>query len=123
MSERETVLAVPRHERSFTEKIFGRSSIGDLTALLVGVAAVAALAIAGMIIARGSAEGVVAIASSAFGVIGSVVGAYFGVKVGTASRDREALHAQAFALHVPPAEADSALATIAALSLEPTPRQ
>jgi hypothetical protein len=120
VSERETILveAVPVHERSWAEKLFGRNSIGDLTAVLLGVGAVVVLAIAGMIIARDSSEGVVAIASAAFGVIGSVVGAYFGVKVGTASRDRESLNAQAFALHVPPADADKALATIATLRVE-----
>jgi uncharacterized protein YacL len=117
MSERETILVTPGpHQRSWVEKLFGRNTIGDLTAVLIGVGAVVALAIAGMIIARNSAEGVVAIASASFGVIGSVVGAYFGVKVGTASRDRESLNAQAFALNVPPADAERALETIASLS-------
>ena len=72
-----------------------------------------------MIAAPGSAS---SIATAAFGVIGSIVGAYFGVKIGTdgtqkaiAAQQVEATKAQAFAAHLPEEKADQILASAESL--------
>lgn len=59
-------------------------SIGGLVAVAIGVGAVAALAIV-IVTTVGGLEktAVVSIATSAFGVISTVVGAYMGIKIGT----------------------------------------
>jgi uncharacterized membrane protein YfcA len=124
-------------------------SIGGLVAVGMGVAAILILALAAVFVLafqiRSPTDAVVAIASGAFGVIGSVVGAYFGVKVGTdqskpiaaaAATATEAataanLRSQALALHVPTdlrAEAlNAANEAVATLhfkpSVPPTPNQ
>jgi NH3-dependent NAD+ synthetase len=57
-----------------------------------------------------------ALATAAFGVIGSVVGAYFGVKIGTDSTQtaiqaqlQEAAKSQVYAAHLPTQQADEVL--------------
>src|SRR5712692_6096676 len=62
--------------------LFSRTKVGDLTAVVVGLVAILAVAVTAIAILHSSAESVVSVAGGAFGVIGSVVGAYFGVKVG-----------------------------------------
>jgi len=86
----------------------GARAIGGLLAISLGVLLVAAIAVVAMVLARQSPNDVASIAAASFGVIGSIVGAYFGVKIGNdRSRDAqtgeraEAAKAQAFALHVP----------------------
>jgi hypothetical protein len=88
-------------------------SVGGLVALSVGVVAVGLLA-GGALIADPSDAAT--IATAAFGVIGSIVGAYFGVKIGTDGTQRavqahqdEATKAQVFAAHLAPEKADMAL--------------
>ena len=59
---------------------------GALTIVLAGVGAIVLLAIAALLILGlklESSEATVSVATSAFGVVGSIVGAYFGVKVGS----------------------------------------
>ncbi len=72
---------------------------------------------------RHTATNVVALATASFGVIGTVVGAYFGVKVGTdgtqtavKGMQAEAAKAQAFAAHVPADQAEAALSSAAELA-------
>ena len=88
-------------------------SVGGLVALSVGVAVVGLLA-GGALIADPSDAAT--IATAAFGVIGSIVGAYFGVKIGTDATQKavqahqaEATKAQVFAAHLAPEKADVAL--------------
>jgi uncharacterized membrane protein len=90
--------------------------IGGLVAVGIGVIAVLGIAVGAFIVGTQTAA---TIAGSTAGVVGSIVGAYFGVKVGTdqtktaienaqdesAKKDQHAAKAQVYALHVPPAEA------------------
>ena len=99
--------------------------IGGLTAVFLGLSVVLIVSVLAVSFVRDDAEQVAAIAGSAFTVIGTLVGAYFGVKIGTdqtktamAQTDRahsamreEAAKAQAFAAHVPPSGAKQALET------------
>jgi hypothetical protein len=93
--------------------------IGGLVALCAGVLAVALVAGGAPLAAPGSAS---SIASAAFGVIGSIVGAYFGVKIGSdgtqkaiQARQAEATKAQVFAAHMPEAKAEQALTSAESL--------
>ncbi|HEX3317410.1 MAG TPA: hypothetical protein VHR88_05285 [Solirubrobacteraceae bacterium] len=102
--------------------------VGGLIALAVGVVAVAVLAGGAMIAAAGDAA---TIATAAFGVIGSIVGAYFGVKIGTDGTQKavqahqdEATRAQVFAAHLQPEKADLALEQARAMvNDQPLPTQ
>jgi uncharacterized protein YcfJ len=84
--------------------------IGGLVAVLAGLVAVAAVAGGALIV--GSQTGAT-IAGSAAAAIGSMVGAYFGVKVGTdqtkdavKGQREEAAKAQVFAAHLPEGKAE-----------------
>jgi hypothetical protein len=92
----------------------GIKAIGGLIVVCTGLAILGAIAITAMILVEGN--DVVAVATSAFGIIGSVVGAYFGVKIGTdgtqvavAGLKDEAAKAQAFAAHIPHEDAEAAI--------------
>ena len=81
--------------------------------MALGLIVVLGIAIGAFIVGTNTAA---AIAGSTSGVVGSIVGAYFGVKVGTdqtkaaldtaqkesAKKDQHAAKAQVYALHVPP---------------------
>jgi hypothetical protein len=102
-------------------------SFEGLVAVGMGVAAILILALAAVFVLAfkiaSPTDAVVAVATGAFGVIGSVVGAYFGVKVGTdqskpiaaaAATATEAataadVRSQALALHVPTELAEQAM--------------
>jgi hypothetical protein len=93
--------------KDLAEKI---KEIGGLVAVAVGVVAVAAVAI-GALVAGG--ETAATVAGSAAAAIGSMVGAYFGVKVGTdqtknaiQGQQAEAAKAQVFAAHLPEGKAE-----------------
>jgi hypothetical protein len=97
-------------EPTWTEKI---KTIGGLTAVVVGVAAVGAIAIVALIKGTDTSA---TIASSAGGVIATIVGAYFGVKVGSdqskaaiEGQHAEAAKAQVYAAHLPPGDAPGIL--------------
>jgi hypothetical protein len=84
-------------------------AIGGLVAVTVGVLVVGSIAIIALFQDPSTAA---TIASSAGGVIATVVGAYFGVKVGTdqsktaiKSQEAEAAKAQVYAAHLPPENA------------------
>jgi hypothetical protein len=84
--------------------------IGGLVAVAVGVVAVAAIAGGALIAGSDTAA---TIASSAAAAIGTMVGAYFGVKVGTdqtknavKGQQVEAAKAQVFAAHLPEGKAE-----------------
>jgi hypothetical protein len=88
--------------------------IGGLAAVVIGTIVVGIIAAAA--ISKGT-DTAATIASAAGGVIATMVGAYFGVKVGSdqtkAALDgqkAEAAKAQAFAAHVPSEKADEVLA-------------
>ena len=113
----------------------GVRAIGGLIAIGVGLLLVATIAVVAMVLARESPSGVASIAAGSFGVIGSIVGAYFGVKIGNdrsreaqAGERAEAAKAQAFALHVPAdkvaeAQGDAQMLTReAAAPVRPRPR-
>jgi hypothetical protein len=101
----------PRPPLTATE---GIKVIGGLVVVCTGLVILGAIAITAMIIVEGN--DVVAVATSAFGIIGSVVGAYFGVKIGAdgtqvavAGLKDEASKAQAFAAHIPREDAGAAI--------------
>ncbi|MGN6379481.1 MAG: hypothetical protein ACTHNU_11065 [Gaiellales bacterium] len=91
--------------------------IGGLLAVFFGL--VALVVIAAVALSQVSdSQSTVSIATSAFGVIGTVIGAYFGVKVGSDGTQKalsdlkeESAKAQAFAMHLDPAKAEEAIAT------------
>lgn len=93
-------------EESLTERI---KTIGGLVAVGIGVLTVGVIAI--VAVAKDT-ETAATIASSASGVIATIVGAYFGVKAGNdrakaAGDDQkaEAAKAQVYALHLDPTKA------------------
>jgi hypothetical protein len=91
-------------------------NVGALVAVGAGLFALVLIAVVAIAIDHDSPTSVASIATAAFGVIGSVVGAYFGVKVGADGTQRaldahkaEAARAQAYAAHLPEARAREAL--------------
>src|SRR3954465_10020839 len=121
------VPAPPRPPETRSEAI---KLIGGLVAITVGFAVLLILSVVAMLLVDESAQSVVAVATAGFGVIGSVVGAYFGVKIGTdgtqaaiASLKEEAAKAQAFAAHLPPERASQALADAQALRRDTSTHQ
>ena len=75
--------------------------VGGLISVVVGVVAIVVLAIATMafIDSGRDANSIVPLASSAFGVVSAVVGAYLGIKIGTDqsatfAEDAKSAHAQ-----------------------------
>jgi hypothetical protein len=88
--------------------------IGGLVAVAIGTLVVGAIAVTALLKGGDTAA---QIASSASGVVATMVGAYFGVKVGSDQtksaidgQKAEAAKAQAYAAHVPAAEAEEAIA-------------
>lgn|SRR5690242_12561558 len=95
----------------------GARLIGGMIVVCAGLAVVAAVAVIAMLLVKKTTSDVVAIATASFSVVGTVVGAYFGVKIGSdntqaavAGMKDEAAKAQAFAAHVNPADAEKAIA-------------
>jgi membrane protein DedA with SNARE-associated domain len=87
--------------------------VGGLIALIVGVIVIGLLAGGALIADPGNAA---PIATAAVGVIGSIVGAYLGIKIGTDGTQKalqaqhdEATRAQVFAAHLSPDKAELAL--------------
>jgi hypothetical protein len=88
-------------------------TIGGLVAVVAGVVAVLTIAIVAMLKDTSTAA---TIASATAGVIATIVGAYFGVKVGTdqsktanEGQKAEAAKAQVYAAHLPPDQAPDIL--------------
>ncbi|MDP8909310.1 MAG: hypothetical protein M3N47_09395 [Chloroflexota bacterium] len=97
--------------------------VGGLVVVCSGLFVLLIIAAVAMLLVKGTTSEVVAIATSAFGVIGTVVGAYFGLKIGTdgtqtavAGLKDEAAKAQAFAAHVPKEAAATAIADAQSLA-------
>jgi hypothetical protein len=93
--------------KDWAEKI---KEVGGLAAVVAGVLAVAAIAGGALIVDSDTGA---TIAGSAAAAIGSMVGAYFGVKVGTdqsknavQGQQEEAAKAQVFAAHLPENKAE-----------------
>lgn len=80
--------------------------IGGLVAVGAGILAVTVIAIVAIALDSDEAG---TIASAAAGVIASLVGAYFGVKIGSEGLKEQAAKAQAFAAHIEPDKADEIL--------------
>jgi hypothetical protein len=100
----------PQHESDTTGRI---RPVGGLIALVAGLVAICVVAIGGFLV---NSTTTTALATAAFGVIGSIVGAYFGVKIGTESTQtaiqgqlREAAKSQVYAAHLPAQQADEVL--------------
>jgi uncharacterized protein YacL len=98
-------------EANWSDKI---KAIGGLAAVMAGVLAVLIIAIVAMSLDKSSAA---TIASATAGVIATIVGAYFGVKVGTdqskaasEGQKAEAAKAQVYAAHLPADQAPTVLA-------------
>jgi hypothetical protein len=92
-------------------------AIGGLVAVGIGVVAVAIVAIVAL---NKDTQTAATITGSAAGVIASIVGAFFGVKIGSdqakdanAKKDQQAAKAQVYALHVPHDIADAVEAAAA----------
>lgn len=95
---------------SWSDKV---KAIGGLAAVTIGVIAVGVIAFVALL--KGGSTSAT-IASSAGGVIATIVGAYFGVKVGTDqgktamdNQKAEAAKAQVFAAHLPADQAKDVL--------------
>ncbi len=96
--------------------------IGGLIALCAGLLTLLIIVVVALSLESDSTGS--AIATAAIGVVGSIVGAYFGVKIGTdgtqsavtaqkqavTAQQQEAVKAQVFALHTPSDKADLAVA-------------
>ena len=102
--------ATTRTEESWSDKV---KAIGGLVAVAVGVTAVGVIAVIALI---KDSDTSATIASAAAGVIATIVGAYFGVKVGTdqsrnamENQKEEAAKAQIYAAHLPPEKAEDVL--------------
>jgi hypothetical protein len=100
----------PETGDSWSDKI---KAIGGLVAVGAGVLAVALIAVIALIKDTSTAS---TIASATSGVIATIVGAYFGVKVGTDqgktamdNQKAEAAKAQVFAAHLPADQAKDVL--------------
>jgi hypothetical protein len=90
--------------------------VGGMAVVCAGLLVVLVVAVVAMIVVNGTSTDIVAIATSAFGMISTVVGAYFGLKIGAdgtqtavAGMRDEAAKAQAFAAHVPADVAETAI--------------
>jgi len=101
----------PEAGNSFFERL---KLVGGLAAVVVGTIAVAVIAIVAIVQNSGTSA---QFASSTAGVIATIVGAYFGIKVGTdqtktalEGQKAEAAKAQTFAAHVPEKDAPNILA-------------
>jgi hypothetical protein len=97
--------------------------IGGLIALGIGLLALLLVVVFTLAFNRGT--GGESVATAAIGVIGSTVGAYFGVKIGTDGTSRsidaqqdEALKAQVIALHIPEAKAGDVVTQMSELLQE-----
>ena len=98
-------------------------TIAGLLAVLLGLAALTLIALFGMGFVKTDNPSVVSIATASFGVIGTVVGAYFGTKVSNDSTQKaiestqkaidgmkdESAKAQSFAAHLDPKQASDAI--------------
>jgi hypothetical protein len=100
-------VAQPGHRAASIKEVAG------LLGLVAGLIVLGCVAAVAMIVTPESARD---IAVGAFGVIGSIVAAYFGVKVGADGAQRgieaqrqEAAKAQVFAAHVPTDDTDAVL--------------
>ncbi|HWG09647.1 MAG TPA: hypothetical protein VN672_11650 [Solirubrobacteraceae bacterium] len=96
-------------------------SIGGLVAVVIGVLAIAGLAVATMafIDSGRDANTMIPLTTSAFGVISAVVGAYLGIKIGTdqskgLAQDASEAHAKLAAVQsfVPEEKQDAALKAV-----------
>ncbi len=94
--------------------------IGGLVALGAGLLTLVIVVIVALIVKPDTTGG--SIATSAIGVVGSIVGAYFGIKIGSdgtaaaiAGQQKEAVKAQVLALHTPPEKAETVLKDIQGL--------
>jgi hypothetical protein len=93
------------------------ASMAGLLAVGAGLLALMAISVAAIVaLPSGNGQNVVAVATGSFGVIGTVVGAYFGVKLGADGRQAaqhaqraEAAKVQALAAHLDADEATEAL--------------
>ena len=93
------------------------SSIAGLLAVIAGLLSLMAVSVAAIVsLPSGDGQNVVAVTTGSFGVIGTVVGAYFGVKLGADGRQAaqhaqrtEAAKVQALAARLDPDEANKAL--------------
>lgn len=99
-------------EKSRTEQI---QVIGGLVALGAGLLALSAVLVLA-IVSNVDGDQFTQLATTVVGVIGSIVGAYFGVKIGTDGTQKalegqrqEAARSQIFAAHLPPDLAEQAL--------------
>jgi len=98
-------------------------AIAGLLAVGFGLAALTLIALVGMGFVKTDNPSVVSIATASFGVIGTVVGAYFGAKASNDSTQKaiantekaidgmkdEAAKAQSFAAHLDPKQASDAI--------------
>jgi hypothetical protein len=110
--------AVKPRAASRSKKTQGKAEslklIAGLIAVGIGVVVVGAIAVVALL--ESGEETAAQIASSAGGVIATIVGAYFGVKIGSdqtktaiEGQQKEAAKAQAFAAHVPADKAAEAI--------------
>ena len=112
---------------SESSRVEGLKVIGGLVAVGIGLTALVLVVVLALIFKPDNTGG--SIATSAVGVVGSIIGAYFGVKIGTdgtkeaikanegiaEKHTQEATKAQVFALHVPSEKAGEVVEHLLAL--------
>ncbi len=102
----------------------GIRAIGGLIAVVVGVLSITAIAaIVILHISSGSKTEMVAVATSAFGVVSTVVGAYLGVKIGADQATQAQSRAELYAAQLDPSEAAAVHQALAARPGVQAPRQ
>src|ERR1022692_2496301 len=107
----------------------GTAAATACVAVVAGLAALTIIALVAIGVMNANNSAVVSIASGGFGVIGTIVGAYFGVKVGNDSTQKaidttskgidgmkdESAKAQTFAAHIDPSKVSEAISDYQAL--------
>jgi hypothetical protein len=103
-------------------KVDSVRTVGGLIAVAIGALTVTAIALVALLKGTDTAA---TIAGSSAGVIGSIVGAFFGVKIGTdqtrnaiEAQREEAMKAQVYAAHLPAQDADRVLETARSAAAE-----
>ena len=119
----------PASQAAVGGKAASLKTISGLLAVVAGLTSLTIIALVAISVMNDNNSAIVSIASGSFGVIGTVVGAYFGVKAGNDSTQKaidgtskaidglkdESAKAQTFAAHMDPGKVSEAISDYQAL--------
>jgi hypothetical protein len=119
----------PAGQAAVGGKAASLKTISGLLAVVAGLTSLTIIALVAISVMNDNNSAIVSIASGSFGVIGTVVGAYFGVKAGNDSTQKaidgtskaidglkdESAKAQTFAAHMDPGKVSEAISDYQAL--------